>query len=187
MLFLFPFFGDFHTGRNTNHCRCHNNNDEYRHWRGTIFCCSFSSDHFSGILWHRSRNWQFAGPLTRPPGPILIAATSFPLSARSPPFCAFSSAESVPAALLPLFPDVQNLLSLLHDFRNLLPHWILIHLQHCHFLLGSIACPVHTDSCCQGDFLTACIAVCIIQILDCDGHRLFTRLQDFKFQSIRCS
>ena len=50
ILFLFPFFGDFHTGRNTNHCRCHHNNGEYRHWRGTIFCCSFSSDHFSGII-----------------------------------------------------------------------------------------------------------------------------------------
>ena len=46
----------------------------------------------------------FAGPLTLSSGSILIAATSFPLSARSPPFCAFSSAESVPAALLPSVP-----------------------------------------------------------------------------------
>lgn len=46
----------------------------------------------------------FAGPLTLSSGSILIAATSFPLSARSPPFYAFSSAESVPAALLPSVP-----------------------------------------------------------------------------------
>ena len=45
-----------------------------------------------------------AGPLTLSSGSILIAATSFPLSARSPPFCVFSSAESVPAALLPSVP-----------------------------------------------------------------------------------
>ena len=46
----------------------------------------------------------FAGPLTLSSGSILIAATSFPLSARSLPFCAFSSAESVPAALPPSVP-----------------------------------------------------------------------------------
>ena len=52
----------------------------------------------------------------------------------------------------PLFPDVQRSSCRSSMISGiLLPHWILIHLQHCHFTC-LLHCPVPftPDSCCQG-------------------------------------
>lgn len=103
MLFLFPFFGDFHTGRNTNHAAATTTMTNTATGAEPFFVVPFPLTIFP-VSSAPVSELAFAGPLTLSSGSILIAATSFPLSARSPPFCAFSSAESVPAALLPSVP-----------------------------------------------------------------------------------